>query len=142
MKKDDQEALKKLTLFFLSNPVPFKWLQLDSNPEPPVWPNGWVFVYKLSGSGFESSCSHLNFRFHACFEQGVPWHSGNYGVGIHSETCTWHDKNIQPVTFNGQSYQKQRGSGTSAQSLFSSRNKFRKMPLFVIYYPTKFDDVM
>ena len=21
---------------------------------------------------FESSCSHLNFRFHACFEQGVP----------------------------------------------------------------------
>ena len=26
----------------------------------PVWPNGWVFVYKLSGSGFESSCSHLN----------------------------------------------------------------------------------
>ena len=25
----------------------------------PVWPNGWVFVYELSGSGFESSCSHL-----------------------------------------------------------------------------------
>ena len=24
-----------------------------------VWPNGWVFVYELSGSGFESSCSHL-----------------------------------------------------------------------------------
>ena len=23
------------------------------------WPNGWVFVYELSGSGFESSCSHL-----------------------------------------------------------------------------------
>ena len=31
---------------------------------------------------FESSCSHLNFRFRACFEQGVPLHS-------------WHDKNIQ-----------------------------------------------
>ena len=29
-------------------------------------------VYKLSGSGFESSCSHLNFRFRSCFEQGVP----------------------------------------------------------------------
>ena len=32
----------------------------------PVWPNGWVFVYELSGSGFESSCSHkhesLEFR--------------------------------------------------------------------------------
>ena len=25
----------------------------------PVWPNGWVFVYQLSGSGFKSSCSHL-----------------------------------------------------------------------------------
>ena len=57
--------------------------------------NGWVFVYKLSGSGFESSCSHLNFRFRACFEQGVPWNSGNYRVWIHSETRTSHDKNIQ-----------------------------------------------
>ena len=28
----------------------------------PVWLNGWVFVYELSGCGFESSCSHLNFR--------------------------------------------------------------------------------
>ena len=60
----------------------------------PVWPNGWVFDYKLSGSGFESSCSHLNFRICACFEQGVPWHSDNYRVWIHSETRTWHDKNI------------------------------------------------
>ena len=42
-----------------------------------------MFFYKLSGCGFESSCSHLNFRFRACFE----W--------IHSETRTWHDKNIQ-----------------------------------------------
>ena len=23
----------------------------------PVWPNDWLFVYELSGSGFESSCS-------------------------------------------------------------------------------------
>ena len=61
----------------------------------PVWPNGWVFVYELSGCGFESSCSHLNFKFRACFEQGLPWHSGNYRVWIHPETRTWHDKNIQ-----------------------------------------------
>ena len=47
-----------------------------------------------------------------------------------------------PVPFNGQSYQKQKGSGTSDQLLFRSRNKFRKMPLFVIYYLTKCDDVM
>ena len=49
----------------------------------------------LGGSGFESSCSHLNFRFHACFDQGVPWHSGSYGVWIHSGARTWHDNNIQ-----------------------------------------------
>ena len=60
----------------------------------PVWLNGWVFVYELSGCGFESSCSHLNFRFCPCLEQEVPWHSGTYRVRIHSETRTWHDKNI------------------------------------------------
>ena len=37
----------------------------------PVWLSGWVFDYKLSGCGFESSCSDLNFRFCTCFEQGV-----------------------------------------------------------------------
>ena len=46
-----------------------------------------------------------------------------------------------PVPFNGQSYQK-KGSGTSNQLLFRLQNKFRKIPLFVIYYLTKFDDVM
>ena len=46
------------------------------------------------------------------------------------------------VPFNGQSYWKQKGSGTSHQSLFRSQNKFRKIPLFVIYYLTKFDDVI
>ena len=25
----------------------------------PVWLNGWVFIYELSGCGLESSCSHL-----------------------------------------------------------------------------------
>ena len=63
----------------------------------PAWPNGWLFVYELSGCGFGSSCSHLNSRFRVCFEQGVPWHSGSYRVWIHSETRTWHDKNIQSV---------------------------------------------
>ena len=45
-----------------------------------------------------------------------------------------------PVPFNGQSYQKQKGPGTSDQSLFRLQNKFRKIPLLVIYYLTKFDD--
>ena len=47
-----------------------------------------------------------------------------------------------PVPFNGQSYQKQKGSRTSDQSLFRLRNKFIRVPLFVIDYLTKFDDVM
>ena len=54
-----------------------------------------MFIYKLSGCRFESRCSHLNFRYCNCFEQGVPWHSGNYRVWIHSKKRTWHDKNIQ-----------------------------------------------
>ena len=46
-----------------------------------------------------------------------------------------------PVPFNRQNYQKQKGPGTNYQSLFRLRNKFRKIPLFVVYYLTKFDDV-
>ena len=44
---------------------------------------------------FESRYCHVNFRYRVCFEQGVPWHSGNYWVKIHSETRPWHCNNIQ-----------------------------------------------
>ena len=37
-----------------------------------------------------------------------------------------------PVPFNRQSYQKQKGSGTSDQSLFKLQNKFKNIPLFFI----------
>ena len=46
------------------------------------------------------------------------------------------------VPFNEQSYQKQKGPGTSNQFLFRLQNKFRKIPLLVIYYLTKFDDII
>ena len=46
-----------------------------------------------------------------------------------------------PVPFNEQSYQKQKGPGASDQSLFRLQNKFRKIPLLVMYYLTKFDDI-
>ena len=46
-----------------------------------------------------------------------------------------------PVSFNRQNYQKQNDPGTSDQCLFRLRNKFRKIPLLVMYYLTKFDDV-
>ena len=38
----------------------------------PIWLNGCVFVDELSGCVFESRYCHLNFRYGACFEQGVP----------------------------------------------------------------------
>ena len=45
-----------------------------------------------------------------------------------------------PIPFNGQSNEKQKGSGASHQSFFRSWNKLRKTPLFAIYFLTKFDD--
>ena len=47
-----------------------------------------------------------------------------------------------PVPFNGKNYQKRKGPGTSDQSLFRLQNKFRKILLLVMYYLTKFDDVI
>ena len=47
-----------------------------------------------------------------------------------------------PVLFNGQSYQKQKGPGTNDQLLFRLQNKFRKIPSLIIYYLTKIDDVI
>ena len=43
----------------------------------PVWINGWVFVYELSGCGFESSCSHLNDK-HIRFFTTFDLKSGNH----------------------------------------------------------------
>ena len=47
-----------------------------------------------------------------------------------------------PVPFNGQSFQKYKGPGTSEQSLFRLQNKFRKTPILVMYYLTKFDVII
>ena len=47
-----------------------------------------------------------------------------------------------PVPFNRQNYQKQKEPGTSDQLLFGLRNKFRKVPSLVMYYLTKFYDVL
>ena len=49
---------------------------------------------------------------------------------------------LNPVPFNSQNYQKQKGLGTSDQLLFRLRGKFRKIPLLVMYKLTKFDDVI
>ena len=47
-----------------------------------------------------------------------------------------------PVPFNLQSYQKQKEPETSDPSLFKLQNKFRKIPLLIIYCLTKFHDVI
>ena len=35
----------------------------------PVWLNGWVFIYELSGCGLESSCGHLLLHAPLSFKQ-------------------------------------------------------------------------
>ena len=47
-----------------------------------------------------------------------------------------------PVPFNGQTYKKQEGPGTSDKSLFRLKKKFTKISLLVIYYLIKFDAVI
>ena len=59
----------------------------------PVWLNGWVFVYELSGCGFKSRCCHLNFRYHACLKQGVQMHR--------TDNCSQYSSIIWPVWLNG-----------------------------------------
>ena len=49
---------------------------------------------------------------------------------------------LNPVPFNRQNYQNQKGPGTSDQLLFRLRNKFRKIPFLVMYYLSKFDDII
>ena len=66
----------------------------------PISPNFFLFVYERSGSGFQSSCNVLNFRFRASFKQEVPWHWGNGRVWIPSEARTLHDQNIQSNAWN------------------------------------------
>ena len=50
---------------------------------------------------------------------------------------------LNPILFNRQlNCQKQKGTGASDQLLFRLWSKFRKIPLLVMYYLTKFDDVI
>ena len=46
------------------------------------------------------------------------------------------------VPFNSQNYQKQKGPETSDQLLFRLQNKLKKIPLLVMHYMTKFDDII
>ena len=50
---------------------------------------------------------------------------------------------FEPSPFNGKSYQKLKGPGTSDQLIVRLYNKLRKIILLIIiYYLTKFDDII
>ena len=49
---------------------------------------------------------------------------------------------FEPSPFHRQNYQEQKEPGISDQWLFRLRNKVRKIALLVMYYLTKFDDVV
>ena len=100
---------------------------------------GWMVecFYELSGSGFESSSSHLNFRFRACFEQGAPLNPSNYRVSIHSEMRTWHDNNIQPwnvIILNMEIITKTRGEAQLLNDHYLFPESFKKFCQTKNYY--------
>ena len=49
---------------------------------------------------------------------------------------------LNPVSFNKQDYERQKGPETSGQLLIRLQNKFRKNPLLLMHYVTKSDDVI
>ena len=106
-----------------------QWLQLDSNPHP----LGWEF--ESSCSRFECSCSYLNFRFRACFEQGVPWHSGKYREykNIKLKSFQLEDQNENRLIFY-QSNKKDNRGLCIADILFEQSQQQRKSePSFCIF---------
>ena len=52
-----------------------------------------MFVYELSGCGFDSCWSHINFRYRVCFEQEFHWQPRDYRVWIHSKLPIGYDQN-------------------------------------------------
>ena len=73
-----------------------------------IWPNGLVFVYELSGSGFESSCSYLNFRYRACFKffDERPYHKqASQLIWIETQLTCFHM--YKKSTLNGKNFSNQ-----------------------------------
>ena len=49
---------------------------------------------------------------------------------------------MHPISFCGEDYEKQKGTGTSYHSLIGLQNMFRKLPLLVLSHLGIFDDLM
>ena len=58
-----------------------------------------MFVYELSGCGFKSRYSNLNFRYRAVSSKKFLDIQANIELwnAFHSEIRTWHDNNIQSI---------------------------------------------
>ena len=62
----------------------------------PVWLNGWVFVYELSGCGFEPRCYHLKGNVYLLFTStGLMTLFCSY---CKSENCTTNQSVVYPST--------------------------------------------
>ena len=75
----------------------------------------------------------------ACNNRYVDISKENYQKALKRSTLLFL---LKPIPFNAQSYQKQKGPGTSDQLLLRLQNKFRKIPFLIIHYLTKFNDVI
>ena len=83
-----------------------------------VWPNGWVFVYELSGSGFGSCWINiLQFVFTICQVK-------DYRIVLKLSCSPF------VLTLNQ--------SGTSLSTLFSAWFLNKHISFFIFYYLTKF----
>ena len=49
---------------------------------------------------------------------------------------------MHPISFCGEDYEKQKGTGTSYHALIGLQNMFRKLPLLVLCHLGIFDDLM
>ena len=58
-----------------------------------VWPNRWVFVYELSGSGFESSC-RVQLIFLKCYHEKL-----SFSNVILDEKMKTHSPTNLPIVF-------------------------------------------
>ena len=81
-------------------------LTLNRNYESNLasWLNGWVFVYELSGCGFESCGLLLKLQISCLFRAKSSLTLRQLRVYTDFETRTWRDNNIQCASYDIYSY--------------------------------------
>ena len=69
-----------------------------------VWLNGWVFVYELSGCGFESRCCHLIATGLSDFHKIKVrvWETSFTKSKLKERNCLQHNMNFGSDAFQGE----------------------------------------